>query len=138
MIYIVEALLVQGKVQYGWAELSNLDVLCEGSHLLRKSSGQKEEAPVTPVATITGGGASAPLQFYTVRAPRPAIIRQDISVESKLSRWGPTEICRNSLRDKICEEAVIIYRAATGGRVDDPQVPPQPSSCQTLKSVISI
>lgn len=41
MIYIVEALLVQGKVQYGWAELSNLDVLCEGSHLLRKSSGQK-------------------------------------------------------------------------------------------------
>uniref|UniRef100_A0AAF5Q099 Uncharacterized protein n=1 Tax=Wuchereria bancrofti TaxID=6293 RepID=A0AAF5Q099_WUCBA len=117
MTYVVEALsrhLVQEKVQYRWAELSN----------------PNKKAPVTQVATVTGGGASA-------------IIRQDISAESKLSRWGPTEICKarvrgNSLKDKICEEAVIIDRAATGGRADDPKAPPQPSSCQTLKSVISI
>lgn len=27
----------------------------------------------------------------------------------------------NSLKDKICEEAIIIDRSATGGRADDPK-----------------
>uniref|UniRef100_A0A1I8EIQ0 Uncharacterized protein n=1 Tax=Wuchereria bancrofti TaxID=6293 RepID=A0A1I8EIQ0_WUCBA len=70
------------------------------------------------------------LDICDIKPAEEAIIRQDISAESKLSRWGPTEICS--------KKAVIIDRAATGGRADDPKAPPQPSSCQTLKSVISI
>ncbi|VDN83559.1 unnamed protein product [Brugia pahangi] len=182
MTYIVEALLVQGKVQYGWAELSNLDVLCEGSHLLKviwaegKGSVKQKEQNEGTVNRISlnGGCITTRLVFpgklwregKQQSEGRPLLLtemkktthpgrspgntsgnnhrRWSICSTSILHRKSTTphrkeaRVRGNSLRDKICEEAVIIDRAATGGRVDDPKVPPQPSSCQTLKSVISI